>query len=214
MGYWEENKNKVQETPGGELCQVFGENERANSSVALVKMNVGQNGLPHYHDNITEIYAFATGKGFIEIGDNKKRIEQGDVYVVTPNNSHFIQAKTEMEFVCICIPPWNIKHEFLNADKKTNDIKKQEKEGIIFENQEKTVTVKANKISVRTKYSIKRRTVFYFQVGEGKIIIDGKEQSIHMGEAFLVEPRQEVTIIPEHELKYISATDGYEMKLN
>ncbi|MBO5142935.1 MAG: hypothetical protein J6C46_08135 [Clostridia bacterium] len=53
--YIDDNKEKIQHTPGGTLCQVFGVNENANCSVALVTMDANSNGLKHYHDNITEI---------------------------------------------------------------------------------------------------------------------------------------------------------------
>ena len=35
MGYLEENRDKNQSTPGGELCQVFGASEKANASIVL-----------------------------------------------------------------------------------------------------------------------------------------------------------------------------------
>ena len=60
--YIDEHKNKIQETPGGKLCQVFGKTENASCSIALVEMDQNNNGVKHYHDNITEIYIFTKGK--------------------------------------------------------------------------------------------------------------------------------------------------------
>ena len=59
--YIEKHKAKIQKTPGGSLCQVFGNKEGAKCSIALVTMDENSNGLKHYHDNITEIYLFSKG---------------------------------------------------------------------------------------------------------------------------------------------------------
>lgn len=37
--YIDDNKEKIQYTPGGTLCQVFWANENANCSISLVTMN-------------------------------------------------------------------------------------------------------------------------------------------------------------------------------
>jgi len=74
MGYLEDNREKIISTPGGKLCQVFGAIEKANSSIALVKMFEKESGLYHYHDNITEIYVFSKGRGKIIINGIENEI--------------------------------------------------------------------------------------------------------------------------------------------
>ena len=113
MGYLEDHKEKNQSTPGGELCQVFGALEKANASIALVKMFEGQKGEYHYHDNITETYVFSKGKGKIIINGVENEIFPGDIYEIPPRNGHLIIADSEMEFECICTPPWEEQHEFI-----------------------------------------------------------------------------------------------------
>ena len=74
--YIDEHKEKIQITPGGKLCQVFGKNEKASCSVALVNMDQNSKGIKHYHDNITEIYIFIKGKGKIIINENENEISK------------------------------------------------------------------------------------------------------------------------------------------
>ena len=62
MNYKDSNPNKIITTPGGTLTQVIGDEDHANLSIALVKMDELSKGLKHYHDNIKEVYLFTEGK--------------------------------------------------------------------------------------------------------------------------------------------------------
>ncbi len=96
-----------------ELIEVCGNNDKANCSVALVTMEANKEDLTHYHDNITEVYYFVSGKGIIVINGNYHDVQAGDCYIIKPNSVHYIKSYTKMEFVCICTPGWTVEHEFV-----------------------------------------------------------------------------------------------------
>lgn len=206
MGYFEEHIEKICDTPGGKLCQVFGENENASCSVALVKMFDNSKGVLHYHEKITEIYCFSKGSGKININGNEHEIISGDCYVITPTNSHLIQIENAAEFMCICIPPWSEKLEFeTNKFTKNRDISKCSECGVIFD---------SDNVKIESYYIVKnqaksycynsyKRTVVYFQKGNGIIIIDENASIIHEAECFEIKEGQKFEIIAKKDLKYI-----------
>lgn len=213
MGYLEENRDKNQSTPGGELCQVFGVSEKANASIALVKMYAGEQGVYHYHDNITETYVFSKGSGTITINGIKHEVFPGNVYEIPPKNGHLIIADSEMEFECICTPPWEEEHEFIIPEGEViSDSILEEKK--IFD--EKKQLNNGGEISIQklTSGEIIQNTiengyveVYYFPIGTGKIVINRLEKDIHEGECFLVKPNDIIVIHAESDIIFSRVKD-------
>ena len=206
MGYLEENKDKIIDTPGGNLCQVFGKNENASCSIALVKMNENSKGVYHYHDNITEIYVFSKGKGTITINGNINQINSCDCFVIPPKNGHLIISETQMEFECICIPPWEEEHEFiLEENTVISDLKvnKQDTYGKINDIQENIYydNLKTGN-SIENIVESECMEVYYFSKGTGKIIIDGKENIINEAQCYLLNSNSKYRIIADTDLIY------------
>lgn len=220
MGYLEDNRDKNQATPGGELCQVFGASEKANASIALVKMYEGEKGAYHYHDNITETYVFAKGSGKIVINGMEHEICPGDVYEIPPKNGHLIIADLEMEFECICTPPWEEEHEFIIPEGETvNDNIIEKKQNF----EENTKLNNGGEISIQrlSKGSTIQNVVtnnyvevYYFPFGTGKILINGFAKEIHEGECFLVNPNDIVVIHAESDMTFSKVKDQNMLSLN
>lgn len=212
--YIDDNKEKIQYTPGGTLCQVFGANEKANCSVALVTMDANSNGLKHYHDNITEIYVFNKGEGRIIINGNEHLVSNGDCFIIPPKNTHFIEAITQMEFVCICTPPWTPEHEFLADDNNNqNDVTKFMEYGLMQKLSDEE-NHKISRIKINKEYNPDLKLhnferVYYFIKGTGSIIIDGNKYEINQGNCFLVKKDSVEIVIPENELDFILVCDKF-----
>lgn len=212
MGYFEEHPEKYLISPGTKLCQVFGQAENANASVALVKMEKGSKDVLHYHDNITEIYFFSKENGIININGNEHKVSSGDCYVITSNNTHFVEASSDIDFVCVCIPPWTEEHEFVTKEFISDmDFKQVDKYGTVFKNEK--IVVEYNTLSeekiVDRKCEEYFKEVYYFAKGTGKIIIDGLEKEIHEGEGFEISRNEQVIIKPNEELTYLYVGDKF-----
>lgn len=220
MGYLEDNRDKNQSTPGGELCQVFGASEKANASIALVKMYVGEQGEYHYHDNITETYVFAKGNGRIIINGIEHEIFPGDVYEIPPKNGHLIIADSEMEFECICTPPWEERHEFIIPEGEIINgsiiEKKQDFTSHIKLNNNGEISIQRLNSGTTMKNVVGSNyvEVYYFSVGTGKILINGFEKEIHEGECFLVNPNDTVAIRAETDITFSKVKDQNVLSLN
>ena len=213
--YIDDNKEKIQYTPGGTLCQVFGANEKASCSIALVTMDENSSGLKHYHDNITEIYVFNKGEGKIIINGNEHKVSNGDCFIIPPKTIHFIEAITRMEFVCICTPPWTPEHEFEADDNiRKNDITKCLEYGILQRLSEDTNHI-VSRIKINNEFEPNFETqnfvrVYYFIKGTGSITIDGVKNEISQGNCFLVNEASTEIINPESELDFILVCDVME----
>lgn len=210
--YIDDNKEKIQYTPGGTLCQVFGANEEANCSIALVTMDAKSNGLNHYHDNITEIYMFNKGEGKIIINGNENNVSNGDCFIIPPKSIHFIEAITQMEFVCICTPPWTPEHEFVldNTVIKEN-VEKHLSYGVLQilsnENEHDIKRIKITEEYTSNSNSRNYTRVYYFIKGKGSIIIDNIKYKINQGNCFLINESSNEIIMPENELDFILVCD-------
>ena len=213
MAYFEENLEKQIETPGGKLVQVFGDKENANVSVALVRMSKAKQGVRHYHDNITEIYFFAYGEGEIIINGNVNEVQKGDLFIIPPKNIHLIKAKTDMNFICICTPPWKEEHEFVTEEEiNSGNIFKSNMLGNILKLSEKNEhVIKINLINnstyIPSKDSLNYTKVYFIGKGNGKIIINDEIIDVFEGECYLVRPNDKVEIISKEELKFIEVND-------
>ena len=210
--YIDTHKNKIQKTPGGTLCQVFGDKEGASCSIALVTMDECSEGLKHYHDNITEIYLFSTGSGSIIINGNENMIESGDLYIITPGNAHYIKADTKMEFACICTPPWTEEHEFVVTEyTKDNNISKITSDGILQVLSEKNgheIKQYTTEKEFMPDCNMKNyRRVYYFISGNGKIKIEDKEYEIKANTCYEVKQGFSEIINPEGSLKFVVVCD-------
>ena len=210
--YINKHKEKIQKTPGGELCQVFGDKENAACSIALVKMDENSNGLKHYHDNITEIYLFTKGNGKIIINEHENIINDGDCYIIKPNNVHYISAETEMEFACICTPPWTEEHEIHVEDRQNgNNITKYEGLGVIQKlGKENEHSVRLIEIQDEFKPTInmeKYRRVYYFIEGTGIINIDNNEYEIKPGSCYEIFENSVKYIKTNNKLRFVVVCD-------
>jgi len=216
MGYFEEHSEKWLKTvAGGVLCQVFGDSDGATASIALVKMPQNGIDLKHYHDNITEVYVFSKGEGIITINGNENHVESGDCYVVPPNNVHFVSAKTDLEFVCICMPPWTEEHEMVvtGKEEKNNNIEKLKNCDLYFklgkeEKHEVTLNfLEAEGLVIPNLYTSNLTRIYYFVKGSGQIRIDNKAYNVNEGECFKIEPNEKEEIIANNELLFVSIYD-------
>lgn len=198
MNYKEIHKEKIIPTPGGTLTQVFGSSEGASCSIALVTMEENGCGLNHYHDSITEVYIFSNGEGSIIINGNENKVTSGDIYIIPKNNVHYIKSKTEMNFCCICTPPWEEHLEHVvennvlgeNISKFTSDI--------ISDN------IYLYNIKDIFKPTLKEmRRVYYFIKGNGSINIDGKTYEVKEDTCIEVLKEQNEVITTKDELQFV-----------
>ncbi len=210
--YIEKHKEKIQKTPGGNLCQVFGDKEGATCSIALVKMDRNNNGVKHYHDNITEIYLFSKGEGSIIINEHENIIANGDCYIIPPNNVHYIKSKTEMEFACICTPPWTENHEFIINEKADgSNILKNVQNGVIqtlsskVEHDVKLYEI--NDFFEPNEHMKNYRRVYYFIAGNGIININHRDYKIESGYCYEVLEHSEEYINPNGKVKFVIVCD-------
>ena len=206
--YIEEDKTKIQKTPGGSLCQVFGNKEGAKCSIALVTMDENSNGLKHYHDNITEIYLFSKGEGSIIINEHENIINSGDCYIIPAGNTHYIKADTNMEFACICTPPWTEEHEFIvNNTTMGNNISPTNKTGIIqvlSSNPDNYIKLyEINNYFKPTTNMKNYRRVYYFIQGNGLINIDNKNYDIKPGYCYEVKNESNEYIETNEKIKFV-----------
>lgn len=212
--YIDDNKEKIEYTPGGSLCQVFGANENANCSIALVTMDANSNGLKHFHDNITEIYVFNKGEGKIIINGNEHLVSNGDCFIIPPKTVHFIESTTQMEFVCICTPPWTPDHEFVTDNNTaSNNIEKNLNYGIL-----QTLSNKSNhnisRIKINDKFTSNIESqsftrVYYFIKGTGYITINNIKHIINPGNCFYIEENSTEILFPNNELDFIRVCDKF-----
>lgn len=210
MGYFEEHPEKYLLSTGTTLCQIFGDKENASASVALVKMDKASKGVLHYHDNITEIYFFSNEKGVININGHEHEVEAGDCYVIPANNTHFVDARNNMNFVCVCTPPWTEEHEFVvDTFISENDYSKVPNYGVVFENEKLKVEYSALGDSdvINKVVDADVREVYYFAKGKGTLTIDGEENAIHEGEGFELKSGQHIEIKANEKIIYMNVID-------
>lgn len=210
MGYFEEHPEKYLLSPGTTLCQIFGDKENASASVALVKMEAGSKGVLHYHDNITEIYFFSKENGIININGHEHEVAAGDCYVIPSNNTHFVDARNNMNFVCVCTPPWIPEHEFIVDNFiNENDYNKVPNYGVIYENE--LLRVEYNLLEkeevINKVVEANKREVYYFAKGCGTLTIDETEYEIHEGEGFEINASQKVIVKASEDLIYLNVID-------
>lgn len=177
--YIDLNKNKIVDIPGGKLCQVMGDDDGALCSIALVTMDANSKGIKHFHDNITEIYVFSKGNGSIVINENKNIINEGDCFILPPNNSHYIESKSNMNFICICTPPWKKDHEFEVKDIHAGkNIESNNIEGILQvlggNINQNIKRIKINN-SFKPNESIRKYTRIYYIIAGTGVIKNGEE---------------------------------------
>lgn len=217
MNYIEMHKDRIETTQCGILLQVIGENNNASCSVALVSMKENESGLSHYHDNITEIYVFNKGKGTITINREINEIDGHKLFIVPPKTTHFISSITNMEFLCICTPPWTNEHEFETTE-ILNKIKVEEykNNGILIkfsDDPEHSVNkMKINNYYLPDEGSKKYNRIYYFISGTGTINIDSNEYEINANTCFEVLKDSKEFIKTDNELEVILIQDIYNKK--
>ena len=159
---------------------------------------------------ITEIYFFSNEKGIININGHEHEVEAGDCYVIPANNTHFVDARNNMNFVCVCTPPWTVEHEFIVEDFiSENDYSNIMEYGVVYESE--SLIVEYNLLKKEEKFSKiiadNKKEVYYFAKGNGEITIDDEIRKINEGEGFEILPNQEVTIIANEDLIYLNVID-------
>ena len=201
MNYKDLNPNKIITTPGGTLTQVIGDEDHANLSVALVKMDELSKGLKHYHDNIKEVYLFTEGKGKIIINENENIIDGPVIYIIDAKNVHYIESITEMNFCCICTPPWTEQHEFVSNEYNLKENITETKEiGPITDN----ITI----YDIKEEFHIntKEPRIYYILEGTGTLKINDKEYEIKLNDCYYLTDESEI-IIPSSNLKFALVTN-------
>lgn len=187
INYLESHKEKIQNTPGGSLCQVYGDREGKHCSIALVNMDSSSNGLQHYHKDICEIYLFSKGRGKIIINGNENIINEGDCYIITNNNTHYIEADSNMSFACICTPPWREDREFVSDTlEKCDNVSKYTDLGII-QNLSNDINNNVTLYNINGEFNTDNRNynrVYYFISGTGTLNSNTSSISIVPGTCF------------------------------
>jgi len=79
-----------------------------NQSLAETIVPVGKATDEHYHMETEEIYYIIRGQGFMEIGEEKQEVSEGDGIVIEPGMKHKIWNTSEMDlvFLCCCAPAY------------------------------------------------------------------------------------------------------------
>lgn len=210
--YIDEHLEKVKKTPGGNLCEVLGRDDGATCSIAVVHMDKDSVGEKHYHDTITEVYVFSKGKGRIIINGHVNEIRCGEWYLIEPGNVHYIETDTEMDFLCVCTPPWEKSHEFVSDEILSDrEILGMSSNGVIE-------MLSENDGHVICKYEIYNskgpsfwaknyKRIYYIVSGTGKIVIDNEDFIVKPGDCYLVDKDSNEELYADCRLEVVLVTE-------
>ncbi|MBU3897182.1 MAG: cupin domain-containing protein [Nanoarchaeota archaeon] len=69
----------------------------------------------HYHKKLTEVYFVLKGTIIVELDDEIKHLEVGDMIMIFPNTNHkaWKTSKENAEILVVCCPPWTEEDEIL-----------------------------------------------------------------------------------------------------
>lgn len=77
-----------------------------NQSLAEARVAVGADTQEHYHVKTEEIYFITSGKGWMQIEDQKQEVKVGDAIAIPPGKRHKIWNTGEdvLTLLCCCAP--------------------------------------------------------------------------------------------------------------
>ena len=70
---------------------------------SITKLNAGYSTTGHRHAGQEEVYIFRSGKGEMEINENKFPVKEGDIIFIEDGNFHRVHNTSDslLEFVCV-----------------------------------------------------------------------------------------------------------------
>lgn len=77
-----------------------------NQSLAEARVPAGTATERHYHRVSEEFYFLLAGTGTMEIDGDSREVGPGDAILIPPGAWHQITARTDLEFLCCCAPPY------------------------------------------------------------------------------------------------------------
>ena len=77
-----------------------------NQSLAEATLQPGQATERHYHAETEEIYYLVEGSGEMELDGDRRPVSPGDAILIPAGAWHEITAKSELRFLCCCVPPY------------------------------------------------------------------------------------------------------------
>lgn len=95
---------------GSAIRELWHPDHHGQTSMSLAEATVpaGAGTLLHKHVRSEEIYYVVSGKGLMECGDKRFRIQAGDTVRIPPGTPHRVEAGLEAPLVllCCCSPPY------------------------------------------------------------------------------------------------------------
>ena len=82
-----------------------------NDLLSVHRVEIREEAQKHYHKKCTEYYIILSGKGEIELDDERFEIGPGDVVMIPPLTAHV--ARGEFEIINIVSPPFETADEYL-----------------------------------------------------------------------------------------------------
>jgi len=78
----------------------------AAQSLAEASVPAGARTQRHQHRVTEEIYVVLEGEGELEVDGERRGVGPGDAILIPAGAWHEITAKSELRFLCCCVPPY------------------------------------------------------------------------------------------------------------
>jgi mannose-6-phosphate isomerase-like protein (cupin superfamily) len=77
-----------------------------NQTLAEARLPPGAGTTPHHHVKTEEIYYILVGRGWMQVGDDGRKVGPGDAIAIPPGALHHIKntGSEELKFLCCCAP--------------------------------------------------------------------------------------------------------------
>ena len=75
-------------------------------SLAEASVSAGARTQRHQHRVTEEIYVVLEGEGELEVDGERRGVGPGDAILIPAGAWHEITAKSELRFLCCCVPPY------------------------------------------------------------------------------------------------------------
>ncbi|HVB54134.1 MAG TPA: cupin domain-containing protein [Candidatus Acidoferrales bacterium] len=78
-------------------------------SVTMAKVDLGSRSNPHSHAEQEEMFFVISGRGWIEVGEERERVEAGSVVLVPPGVTHSLVNEADETFKVLSVvsPPFD-----------------------------------------------------------------------------------------------------------
>lgn len=107
----ESNPNEV-------LCEIDPTENHPDYSIAI---SIIDQSVPHYHNQMTEIYEVITGNLSVFIDGIEHKLSEGDKLTIPPNSTHYAIGN-ETWIRCTAKPGWTVgDHIMADTDQKRDD---------------------------------------------------------------------------------------------